>query len=219
MRRPFSTFGYAAAKISMPLRRCTSPLRRALHRGEAANILSPKNTHTTFHFSLHMTFGCPFIFLSRFLLFLYICTPKSTSMALRKSTLAKRQRSGSTSQSAPPPPKDPHRFISWEVKRIYHESLFNRSFIPERGFPTSNAFFKFTIQNHSWQTLYAPPVPEVAPVVREFHSNLPFKMAPPSSSGASGSSLVPRPSTGSTACWMTTVRSIGRYLLTQTMSA
>ena len=97
-------------------------------------------------------------------------------MAPRKSILAKRQQSDSTSQATPPPPEDPHRFISREAERIYHESLFNRSFIPERGFPTSNAFFNFTIQNRGWQTLCAPPVPGVTPVVQEFHSNMPFKV-------------------------------------------
>ena len=175
LRLPFSTFGYAAANISMSLRRRASPLRRALCPGEGANILSPINTRTAFHFSLHTNFGCPFIFLSRFLLFLHICTPRSTSMAPRKSTPAKRQRSGSTSQVAPPPPEYPHRFISREVKQIYHKLLFNRLFVPESSFPTSNAFFKFTIQNHGWRTLCAPPIPGVASVVREFHSNIPFK--------------------------------------------
>ena len=77
---------------------------------------------------------------------------------------------------APPLPEDQHRFISWEAKWIYHESLFNCSFVPERGFPTSNAFFNFTIQNRGWKTLYASPVPGVPPVVREFHFNLPFKV-------------------------------------------
>ena len=45
-----------------------------------------------------------------------------------------------------------------------------------------------------------------------------LRLAPPSSSEESRSSLVPRPVTRSTTCWMTIVRSIGRYLLTQTMS-
>ena len=97
-------------------------------------------------------------------------------MTPRKSTPAKQQRSGSTLRVAPPPPEDPHRFAFREAEQIYHESLFNCSFILERVFPTSNAFFNFTIQNRGWQTLCAPPVPGVAPVVREFHSNLPFKV-------------------------------------------
>ena len=112
--------------------------------------------------------------------FVFLCLQipnlRSTTMAPRKLMLAKRQCSSSTSQAAPPPLEDPHRFISQEAERIYHESLFNRSFIPERGFPTSNVFFNFTIQNRGWQALCAPPVPRVASVVREFHSNLPFKV-------------------------------------------
>ena len=94
----------------------------------------------------------------------------------RKSTQAKRQWFGSTSRAAPPPPEDPHRFVSREAERIYHESLFNRSFVPECGFPTSNAFFNFTIKNRIWQTLCASPIPGVALVVREFHFNIPFKV-------------------------------------------
>ena len=122
-----------------------------------------------------MDFGCPFRSLSRFLCFLSP-NPRSTTMAPQKSIPIKRQRSGSTSWAEPPSPEDPHRFISREAELIYHQSLFNCSLVPERGFPTSNAFFNFIIQNRGWKTLYAPPVPGVAPVVREFHSNMPFKV-------------------------------------------
>ena len=97
-------------------------------------------------------------------------------MAPWKLVPVKRQRSGSTSHAAPPPSNDLHRFISREAERVYHESLFNQSFVPERGFPTSNAFFNYTIKNHDWHTLCATPIPVVAPVVREFYSNLPFKV-------------------------------------------
>ena len=41
---PLSTFGYAIAKISTLLRRHSLLLRKALHRGEATNILRPINT-------------------------------------------------------------------------------------------------------------------------------------------------------------------------------
>ena len=111
-----------------------------------------------------------------FLLFFQIYAPQSTSMAPRKSTPAKRQRPGSTLRAASPPPEDPHWFISRETEQIYHESLFNRSFVPERGFPIFNAFLNFNIQNRRWQTLCTPLVPEVALVVWEFHSNLLFKV-------------------------------------------
>ena len=107
-----------------------------------------------------ITHGCPFFPFTHFL-----CAPYSptlvwcaffadflsiaTTMVPKKTVPAKRHRSCST-------------------------SLCNRSFVPERGFPTSNAFFNFTIHTRGWQTLCAPPTPEVASVVQEFHSNLRF---------------------------------------------
>ena len=99
-----------------------------------------------------------------------------TTMAPKKTVPAKRHRSGSTSQAIPPPPNDLHCFISREAEQLYHEFLCIHSFVPERGFLTSNAFFNFTIQNQGWQTLCAPPTLGVAPVVCEFYSNLPFQV-------------------------------------------
>ena len=98
-------------------------------------------------------------------------------MAPKKSVPSKWHRSGSTSWADPPPPNDPRQFISREAERLYHESLYNCSFIPKRGFPTSNAFFNFSIQNRGWQTLYAPSTPGMASIVREFHSNLRFRVS------------------------------------------
>ena len=95
-------------------------------------------------------------------------------MVPTKTVPAKRIRSDSTSWEAPPPLDDQRRFISREAKWLYHELLCIRSFVLERGFPTSNAFFNFAIQTKAWQTLCAPPTPGVALVVREFHSNLLF---------------------------------------------
>ena len=95
-------------------------------------------------------------------------------MAPKKTIPAKQHRSISTSRGAPPPPDDPPRFISREAERLYHESLCIRSFVPERGFPTSNSFINFTIQTRGWQTLCAPLTPRLALVVQEFHSNLRF---------------------------------------------
>ena len=45
LRCPLSSFGYAAGKISTPLRRLASSLCRALRRDVAENILSPLNRH------------------------------------------------------------------------------------------------------------------------------------------------------------------------------
>ena len=142
-----STLGYTAAKVSTLPRKHSSPLCRALCRGEAMNIFDPINTRTTVYFPSTRHFATLSSFSLVFLLFFQICTHRSTSMAPEKSTPAKQQLSGSTSLAAPPPPKNPHRFVSQEAERIYHESLFNLLFIPKRGFPTSNAFFNFTIQN------------------------------------------------------------------------
>ena len=97
-------------------------------------------------------------------------------MAPKKIVPAKRHRSGSISWAAPPPLDDPLLFISREAKRLYHESLCIHSFVPERGFCTSKAFFNFTIQTRGWQTLCAPPTPRMALVIREFHSNLRFRV-------------------------------------------
>ena len=97
-------------------------------------------------------------------------------MAPKKTVLAKQHRSSSTSWATPPPLEDQCRFISQEAERLYHEPLCNRSFVLERGFPTSNAFFNFTIQTRGWKTLCAPLTLGGALVVREFHSNLRFRV-------------------------------------------
>ena len=177
-RSPLSTFGYVAATLSTLQRRHPSPLHRALHYGVAANILSPINTRASFHFvpSTHLfaAFSSSSLI---FFVFIFADLPyRSTSMAPRKSTTAKRHQFGSTSRVAPPPPEDPHWFVSREAERIYHKSLCSRSFVLECGFLTSNAFFNFNIQNHRWQTLCAPPIFGVTSIVWEFHSNLPFKV-------------------------------------------
>ena len=91
-----------------------------------------------------------------------------TTMAPKKTVPAKRHLSCFTSRAAAPPLDDSRRFISWEVERLYHESLCIYSFVSEWGFPTSNVFFNFTIQTQGWQT-------GVTPVIREFYFNLPFR--------------------------------------------
>ena len=102
--------------------------------------------------------------------------PLVTIMAPKKIVPDKRHCSGSASREAPPPQDDPRCFISREAEWLYYESLCIRSFVPKRGFPSSNVFFNFTIQTRGWQTLCAPPTPEVASVVRKFYFNLPFRV-------------------------------------------
>ena len=183
-------FWYAATWHPTPLHSHASSQCRALCRCVASIIFYSFKNPKGFSFLPHMKFGHFFLSLSLSLslsfffslslsLSLYLSLPFFSvcrTLTLDRLPWLHGRQSGSTSRAAPPPPKDPHRFISREVERIYHESLFNRLFVLERGLPTSNAFFNFIIQNRGWQTLCAPPVPRVALVVREFHSNLPFKV-------------------------------------------
>ena len=127
-----------------------SPQRRVLRNGEATHISGlfkyPRRPFLSLPpFLLH-----PFVSCTSCVHFFSDFEPSVTTMAPKKTVPAKRRRSGSTSRVAPPPPDDLRRFISWEAERLYHESLCIRSFIPERGFPTSNAFFNFTIQSRGW---------------------------------------------------------------------
>ena len=140
-------------------------------------------------------------------------------MAPKKIVPTKRHHSDSTSRAAPPPQDDPRRFISQEAERLYHELLCNRSFVPERCFPTSNAFFNFTIQTRGWQTLCAPPTPGVALVIRDSIPTCVSGLAPPCLSEVGGSTSGHRPSTRSISCGTTTVRSTRRYLWPPTSRA
>ena len=99
-----------------------------------------------------------------------------TTMAPKKTIPTKRYHFGSTSYAEPPPLDDLHRFISREAELLYYKLLCIRSFVSEQGFSTSNAFFNFTIQTRGWQTLCPLSTPRVTPIVREFYSNLPFRV-------------------------------------------
>ena len=53
---------------------------------------------------------------------------------------------------------------------MYHESLYNYTFVLERGVPTSNLYFTFKIKNRGWIKLCELLPPRIALVVRELHS-------------------------------------------------
>ena len=97
-------------------------------------------------------------------------------MAPKKLVPMKRKRSGLSSRAPPPLLNNPEKFISRDAERFYHESLFNRTFIPEQGFPNSNAYFNFTIQERGWTKFCEHLLPRIALVVCEFHSNLRFRV-------------------------------------------
>ena len=153
-------------KAASPRRTPSRPSRsRPLRRG----II---NTHNTFFFFIST--GFPTLSLKE------LGSPnlgvlhRYSSMALKKIIPEKRKRIGSSSRAPPPPPENSEKFITREAKKLYHESLFNRTFVVERGIQDSNIYFTFMIRDRGWTTLCAHPQPRIAPVVKEFHSNLQF---------------------------------------------
>ena len=100
----------------------------------------------------------------------------SLSMALKKTVLEKRKMAGSSSLVPPLSPENPDKFITLEAKKLYHESLYNRTFIARRGFSNSNVYFNFMIQENGWTKFCEHPPLVIASVVKEFHSNLRYRM-------------------------------------------
>ena len=99
-----------------------------------------------------------------------------SSMDLKKIVLEKRKRTGLSSRALPSPPDNPEKFITREAEKLYHKSLFNRTFVVEHDIPGSNIYFTFMIQEWGWTTFYTHPPHGITPVVREFHSNLRFQL-------------------------------------------
>ena len=95
-------------------------------------------------------------------------------MAPKKIVPQKMRKIGSSSRTPPLLLEYLENFITHEVEQLYHEYLYNRTFVSELGFPTSNVYFTFMIENKGWTKLCEHPPPRIAPVVREFHSNLRF---------------------------------------------
>ena len=98
----------------------------------------------------------------------------SFSMAPKKTVPEKRTRKGSSSVVPPPPHENPKKIITLEAEKLYHESLYNRTLVAEHGFPDSNVYFKFLIQEKGWTKFCEHPPPRIAPVVWE--SNLRYWM-------------------------------------------
>ena len=166
----FPTASHASPLRSMssPLRSMFSPLRRVLHHGEAARIPGLYKYLRRALFPSTRFLCDPSSPVSSCVHFVLDFESFVTTMVPKKTIPTKQYCSSSTSQAVPPPLEDPLHFISQEAEWLYHESFCIRSFISERGFPTSNAFFNFTIQTRSWQTLCASPTPGVALVILEF---------------------------------------------------
>ena len=74
------------------------------------------------------------------------------------------------------PLENPEKFITLEMEKLYHESLYNKAFLAEPGFPNSNVYFNFTTHDKGWTKFCENPLPRIAPVVKEFHSNLRYRI-------------------------------------------
>ena len=92
--------------------------------------------------------------------------PPSFSMNPKKIVSVKRKRMGSSSRAPIPLPNNPKKFITRDAERLYHDSFFNRTFILN-----TNVYLNFVIKEKGWTKLCEHPLPGIAQVVREFHSN------------------------------------------------
>ena len=98
----------------------------------------------------------------------------TSPMALKKTVPQKKRKIRSISRTPPSVPEDPEKFITHEAERLFHESLYNRTFVPKRGVLTSNVYFMIMIEYRGWTKLCEHFPLGIAHVVKEFHSNLLF---------------------------------------------
>ena len=97
-------------------------------------------------------------------------------MAPKKSVLVKRKRTRSSLRAPSPTPDNLEKFITRDAESLYHNSLYNKTFVLERGFPNSNAYFSFVIQEKGWTKLCEHPLVGIALIVCEFYSNPRFRV-------------------------------------------
>ena len=83
--------------------------------------------------------------------------PLSFSMASKKKVLEKRKRTGSSSWVTPPLPDNLNKFITRDAETLYHESLYNRTFVPDHGIQNYNVYFPFMIQVKGYTNFVSIP--------------------------------------------------------------
>ena len=88
-----------------------------------------------------------------------ISSPASLpSMAPKKQVPKKfKTTPGPSSCQHTPPPEDLDRLIIYAAERLYHDSLYNRTFMPEQGFTNSNAYFSYWVQRKGWGKICEHP--------------------------------------------------------------
>ena len=85
----------------------------------------------------------------------------------------KKRKTNSSCPSLSWAPKDPRKFLTWDVERRYHESLQNRSFVPKRVSIILMLISASLSRRRAGLCFVSTHL--VAPIVREFHANLPHK--------------------------------------------
>ena len=194
----------------MPLRRHASPRCRPLRRCIANKIFDLfLKKSIVFSFSPKKNSWLPFLSLS----LSFLCLPKTLTLDLPQ--WLHRSRSRQRDREPTPPRRwlhPPRRILTGSfpkrssVSTMSHCStahLFrNEVFQPLTHSSTSSS--RTTVGRHSVH----PLSPEWPLLCRNSTQICHSRLAPPFLSEASGSSLVPKQSTGFTACWMTTVWTI-----------
>ena len=97
-------------------------------------------------------------------------------MTSKETILEKKGREPDRVHACLPLPENPEKFITRDAKKLYHESLYSKTFIAECGFSNFNVYFNFMIWDKGWTKLCSHPPPRIALIVREFHSNLRYRV-------------------------------------------
>ena len=156
------SLGFTGAKASLHV---TFPIL-AFHHGEDSRFKGIINMNKGHFFYVHFIFW-------------FSSLPKanpskqdysliSSFMAPKKIVPEKRKRTELSSRVPLPPLEKPEKFITLEAEKLYHESLYNRNFFIERGFPNSNVCFNFLIQEKGWTKFCEHPPPRIASVLGSF---------------------------------------------------
>ena len=88
----------------------------------------------------------------------------------------KKRKTNSSATRTPSPPQNPAKFITRKAKDQF-QNIRTRPFVVERRFKRhSPNFCMFMNSRLHWSRPCEHPSPGVAPIVREFHANLPNRI-------------------------------------------
>ena len=200
LRRCVALFPPSGTQQQRSLRRCVDTLRSCVNTLRSGEYFEPYKYPHDLSFSLHTPFCCPFLFLSCFCCYFCISAPLDQPPWLPGSPLQ-------PNNSDPAPPhgwRHPFQKIhigsfserpSISITSRYSTARSSRSVVSLPPTCSSTSLSRTSAGRHFVHPLFLE-------WPRSCGSSTLFclsRSAPPSSSGAGGSSLVPKPSTRSTA--------------------